>query len=132
MDAGKIYSDKAAEIAGDNLKIAHFIDTHWQNISERIEQCYWTAKNSASPNATFINETLTIVSAVINCGSSLEGYRSAKARVGILFPKADYVAVICRIVLSYIVSRGFTYFGDTGSPKKGIWGEMFRWIEETV
>lgn len=132
MDAGRIYSDKAGEIVRDHLGIVRFIDAHWQNISERIEQCYWTAKNSESPNATFINESLSIISAVINCGSSLKGHGSAKSRIEALFPKADCTTVMGRIVLSYIVSRGFTYLSDVASSKKEIWGEMFRWTQETA
>lgn len=74
------YAQTAAEAVGDRLKIEDFIDRHFNQILDNLQESAEKSSNkeNTSFNETFIQAALPIIDSVIHVGSSRDNYMEAQ------------------------------------------------------
>jgi hypothetical protein len=115
------------------LGVSPFINACWHNILFRIEEKYQNARDKITPSTAFMDEAVTISSAIIQIGSPLESFRSAVEKTKERFPKKDYMMVLSLIVLKEIACQRLNLLSQWGvfGETKEMWQEILFWIEET-
>ncbi len=130
--ASTFLASRSAGIVENNLGIVDFINSQKRVIYEKLESSYGEAKLNVHPEADFRSLTAPLVSGIIHVGSSLDGYRKAVERTNEVFPGADYVIVLCKVVLTYLVCKGFEEFSQARDEEKRVmWGEMVAWLGQS-
>lgn len=111
-------SESALEIAREavenQLKVSEFIDdfkdTIYGKLEEREAHVIETEEDRGdlqhAGNATFIAESLALVSGIVTIGSTRENFDKASEWIKTLFPKAEPTPVFLALTLIYIVNKG--------------------------
>ncbi|GET36550.1 hypothetical protein [Microseira wollei] len=105
--------EKAIEAVEEKLDVEDYIFEHIDLIYHKLEQCDLRAKKAENDgnqryqcDMMFIAESLPVISAIIQVGSKLENYNSAKKWVRDELPDADAVSVLSALTFLYIVGMG--------------------------
>jgi hypothetical protein len=107
------------------LQIDDFIKAQKKEIFERLEKGYRGAANRPDADLLFIAESLPLISAIVNVGSSLSNFKQAADWVRQTLPEAEPVSALSALTFIYVVGKGHEAAQDSGDmEKKNIWTKM--------
>lgn len=122
----KSTSDKAVEL----LKIDGFIKAQSKEIFGRLESGYRSTRTRAEADLLFIAESLPLISAIVNVGSSLENFRKAVDWAQIELHHAEPVSALSALTFIYVVDKGYKAAQESGdADSKNMWTKMKELVE---
>lgn len=126
-----IQFDKAKEVVEDILGAQDFIESHQDEIFERLEEFDSRTKNSEG-DIMFIAETLPLTSGIVHLGSTADNFKKAKAWVRTNLPDSDTVSILSALTFLYLVDRGWQKFSKSneltksGAKRSEAWERICR------
>lgn len=107
------------------LQIDPFIEAQSHEIFERLEKGYRGAANRQDADLLFIAESLPLISAIVNVGSSLANFKQAADWVKQTLPEAEPVSALSALTFIYVVERGVRDAqASDDTEKKNTWTKM--------
>lgn len=120
----------ASEEAVELLQIDDFINTQKGEIFERLEAGYRSTMNRPEADLLFIAESLPLISAIVNVGSTLNNFRQAVEWVKKELPYAEPVSALSALTFIFIVYKGHKAALDSGDEEKmKVWTKMRERVE---
>jgi hypothetical protein len=115
----------ASKEAVKRLQIDDFIKAQKKEIFERLEKGYRGAANRQDADLLFIAESLPLISAIVNVGSSLANFKEAADWVRETLPDAEPVSALSALTFIYVVDKGYQAAQASGDvEKENIWTRM--------
>jgi hypothetical protein len=123
-----------AQKAVEELQVSDFINTYKSEIFMRLEENYERAhsgKSEPESDLAFIADSLPLISAVIQVGSSKQSYDKACHWVQSSLPNANPAPVLSVLTFIYIVEKGYKEFSEDES-KQGTWEKMSAAVKKSL
>jgi hypothetical protein len=126
-----IQFDKAKEVVEDILGAKNFIESHQDEIFERLEEFDSRTTNSEG-DIMFIAETLPLTSGIVHLGSTADNFKNAKAWVRTNLPDSDTVSILSALTFLYLVDKGWQNFSKSdeltksGAKRSEVWERICR------
>jgi hypothetical protein len=122
----KSASDKAVEL----LRIDNFIDAQKGEIFGRLENGYRNTMNRQDADLLFIAESLPLISAIVNVGSTLTNFKTAADWVKQKLPDAEPVSALSALTFIYVIDKGYKAAQNLGDEdKRRVWTKMRERVE---
>lgn len=122
-----IQFDKAKEVVEDILGAKDFIESHEDEIFERLEEFESRTTKNSEGDIMFIAEALPLTSGIVHLGSTADNFKKAKAWVRTNLPDSDTVSILSALTFLYLVDKGWQKFSEskeiskTGEEKSVVW-----------